>query len=151
MNKPTDVTGMSTNTDQKPQNRPVSLKLLMACLLFLGISAIGGGGQFLLDPTGDLIGMPVDALADSPFTDFLLPGIILFTVLGLFPLVVVYGLYTKRGWAWPAAIMVGISLIVWIVVQGLIVGFGHWLQWLYLSLGFVLVLLASFSSVRRAV
>ncbi|WP_148860804.1 hypothetical protein [Natronococcus pandeyae] len=142
---------MSTNSDQKPQNRPVPLRLLMACLLFLGISAIGGGGQFLLNPTGDIIGMPVDVLAGSPFTDFLLPGMILFTALGLFPLVVLYGLYTERRWAWPAAIMVGIALIVWIVVQGLIVGFGHWLQWLYLSLGFVLILLALLPSVRQTV
>ncbi|RQG97907.1 hypothetical protein EA473_01555 [Natrarchaeobius chitinivorans] len=123
----------------------------MACLLFLGISAIGGGGQFLLNPTGDIIGMPVDVLAGSPFTDFLLPGMILFTALGLFPLAVLYGLYTERRWAWPAAIMVGIALIVWIVVQGLIVGFGHWLQWLYLSLGFVLILLALLPSVRQTV
>ena len=123
----------------------------MACLLFLGISAIGGGGQFLLDPTGDIIGMPGDVLADSPFADFLLPGLILFTVLGLFPLVVLYGLYTQHRWAWPGVIMVGIALIVWIVVQGLIIGFGHWLQWLYLSLGFVLILLAWLPSVRRTV
>ena len=142
---------MRTNSDHEPQNRPVALRLLMACLLFLGISAIGGGGQFLLDPTGDTIGMPVDVLAGSPFADFLLPGMILFTVLGLGPLIVLYGLYTERGWAWPAAIVVGIALIVWIAVQGLIVGFGHWLQWLYLSLGFVLILLASLPSVRRAV
>ena len=123
----------------------------MACLLFLGISAIGGGGQFLLDPTGDIIGMPVDVLDGSPFTDFLVPGMILFTVLGLFPLVVLYGLYTERGWAWPAVVIVGAALIVWIVVQGLIIGFGHWLQWLYLGLGFVLILLALFPSVRRTV
>lgn len=140
---------MSTNSDQTPQNRPVALRLLMACLLFLGISAIGGGGQFLLDPTGDTIGMPVDVLAGSPFADFLVPGMILFTVLGLFPLVVLYGLYTGRGWAWPATSMVGIALLIWIVVQALIVGFGHWLQWLYLSLGFVLILLALLPSVRR--
>ena len=142
---------MSTNREQNTQDRPIPLQLLMTCLLFLGISAIGGGGQFLLDPTGDIIGMPVDVLAGSPFTDFLLPGLILFTVLGLFPLGVLYGLYTKSDWAWPAVIMVGTALIIWIVVQGLIVGFGHWLQWLYLSLGFVLILLALLPSVRRTV
>lgn len=142
---------MSLNSDGTPQNLSVPHWLLMACLLFLGISAIGGGGQFLLDPTGDIIGMPVDVLADSPFSDFLLPGLILFTVLGLFPLVVLYGLYTQRSWAWPGVIMVGIALIVWIVVQGLIIGFGHWLQCLYLTLGFVLILLAWIPSVRRTV
>jgi hypothetical protein len=142
---------MRMKRDRSPQTRSTPYWLLMACLLFLGIGAIGGGGQFLLDPTGGIIGMPVDVLAGSPFTDFLLPGLILFTVLGLFPLVVLYGLYTRRSWAWPAVIMVGIALIIWIVVQGLIVGFGHWLQWLYLCLGFVLILLALLPSVRRTV
>lgn len=129
--------------------QPLAGWLLMACLLFLGIGALGGGGQFLLDPTGNIVGLPVSSLAGSPFDDFLIPGVILFVILGIYPIVVLYGLYTHREWAWPAAVSVGFALIIWIAVQGLIVGFGHWLQWLYLGLGVTLVVLSALPSVRR--
>lgn len=140
---------MSTDNDQRPRTRPLPVRLLMASLLFLGIGAIGGGGQFLLNPTGGIIGMSVDALAGSPFTDFWVPGLILFSVLGIYPLVVLYGLYTRRGWAWSTALTVGIALVIWITVQGVIVGFGHWIQWLYFGLGFILILLSLLPSVRN--
>lgn len=93
--------------------------------------------------------MSVDALAGSPFTDFWVPGLILFSVLGIYPLVVLYGLYTRRGWAWSTSLTVGIALVIWITVQGFIVGFGHWIQWLYFGLGFILILLSLLPSVRN--
>ena len=121
----------------------------MAGLVVLSVGALGGGLQFVIDPTGESIGMSTELLAGSPFADYLIPGVILFTVLGVYPLVVCYGLYTRRQWAWLAALSVGVALIVWIVVQGAIIGFGHWLQWLYLLFGFVLVLLTVHPSVRQ--
>jgi hypothetical protein len=130
---------MGSEVDLRRQPAPVIA--LMAGLVVLGVGALGGGLQFVLDPTGESIGMSAQLLEGSPFTDYLIPGVILFTVLGVYPLVVCYGLYTGRRWAWPAALSVGVALIVWIVVQGTIIGFGHWLQWLYLLFGFVLVLL----------
>jgi hypothetical protein len=119
-------------------------------LVVLSVGALGGKIQFVLDPTGESIGMSAELLEGSPFTDYLIPRVILFTVLGVYSLVVCYGLYTRRRWAWPAALSVGVALIVWVVVQEAIIGFGHWLQWLYLLFGFVLVLLTLLSSVRQS-
>lgn len=59
--------------------------ILISLLLFLGVSAIGGGGALIISPSGKLLGgLPLSILAQSPFPDFLIPGIILFTILGLF-------------------------------------------------------------------
>lgn len=146
-----DVLEMNTNSNQSTSSWPVTLWVLTICLVFLGISAMGGGGQFLIDPTGDTIGMPVDVLGGSPFADFFIPGLILFIVLGVLPFVVLYGIYTTRRWARLAVLLVGIAVIVWIIVQGLIVGFGHWLQWLYLGLGFFIILLGLLPSVRKTI
>lgn len=87
----------------------------------------------MADPTGGLLGMPVALLAGSPFTDYLVPGIVLFVLLGLLPLATAVGLLLRPGWgwlrgsgkhlAWLASLMVGVLLIAWILVQMTILRF----------------------------
>lgn len=43
----------------------------------------------------------------------------------------------------------GFSLMIWIVVQGLMIGFGAPLQWVYLGLGVTIFALNLLPSVRR--
>lgn len=64
----------------------VSRNLLIALLAFLGLGAIGGGAVLIISPSGKLMGMPLAMLDTSPFSNFLIPGIILFLVLGLLPM-----------------------------------------------------------------
>ncbi|AUV84488.1 hypothetical protein C2R22_23365 (plasmid) [Salinigranum rubrum] len=116
----------------------------------LGVSGIVGGGQFILAPSGRLIGISPTLLANSPFESYLVPGLILFSILGVFPLVVVYGLFRRKRWAWPAAIAVGVALVVWVLVEGVVIGFGKRLQYPHLVQGVVIVGLAVLPSVRAA-
>ena len=51
-----------------------------ALLLFVGIGAVAGGLGVILDPSGESLGVSVDLLINSPFKNFLIPGIVLFTV-----------------------------------------------------------------------
>jgi hypothetical protein len=60
-------------------------KALYILIVLLVLGAIGGGGLLILSPSGELIGMPLSLLDHSPFTSFLIPGIVLFTFLGLSP------------------------------------------------------------------
>ncbi|AUV84392.1 hypothetical protein C2R22_22890 (plasmid) [Salinigranum rubrum] len=129
---------------------PVAVWVLMALVGVLGISGVAGGGQFVLAPSGDIIGLSTTLLRGSPFESFLLPGIILFTVLGVYPLVVLYGLYRGSRWAWPAALSVGAALIVWVLVEGAIIGFGKRFQYPHLVQGIAIVVLALLPSVRAS-
>ncbi|MEI7727787.1 MAG: hypothetical protein WCK09_21960, partial [Bacteroidota bacterium] len=71
-------------------------KILILLLAFLALSAIGGGGALIVSPSGKLIGgLPLSILEHSPFTDFLVPGIILFLILGLTPAFLIYALLKK--------------------------------------------------------
>lgn len=63
--------------------------LLIALLVLLSIEAIAGGGSFILFPEGYLGMTPEAMLMQSPFQNFLIPGIILFSVLGVTPIFVV--------------------------------------------------------------
>ncbi|MEZ4621512.1 MAG: hypothetical protein R2867_39255 [Caldilineaceae bacterium] len=51
--------------------------------VFIGIGAVAGGLGLALDPSGASLGTPLELLEETPFTTFLIPGIVLFTVNGL--------------------------------------------------------------------
>ncbi len=70
--------------------------ILITLLAFLGLGAIFGGGVLIISPTGKLFGMPLSLLENSTFTNFLAPGIILFTVLGILPIGVTIALIKKQ-------------------------------------------------------
>jgi hypothetical protein len=64
--------------------------LLIWLQVLLAVGALAGGASFILAPDGHVIQMPLRNLKDTPFKDFLIPGILLFTLVGLFPLAVAF-------------------------------------------------------------
>lgn len=92
-------------------------KALLAGLhLLVGAGAIGGGLAGMMNPQTPL-GMPIELLQHSPFSDYLIPGLILFSVLGLGNL---FGLYllARRSICWAhISSVLGLALIIFIVVQ----------------------------------
>ncbi len=149
------------------QSRPFTVYVLMALLLFLGISAMYGGYSLIADPSGHRLQLPSGWLELTPFPNYFIPGLILFSVLGVFPLVVTMLLYFKphwsimRGleylthehWSWFTSLTVGIALIIWITVQFLMFGAKHpvqiGLELTLGTLGIIIIALSLFPSVRR--
>ena len=131
--------------------RPLWLNILMVGLLFQGLSGILGGVGLVSDPTGASLRIPLEWLEGSPFSDYLIPGLVLLLVLGVLPLVVLYGLWTRRAWAWPAAVFVSGALVAWICVEVMFIGYHTEppLQLLYGSLGVGLLVLVLLPSVRQ--
>ena len=97
-------------------------KIIAVLLLSLnGISAIFGGWNLMLDPTGRTIQMPLDWLQDSPFNNFFIPGIILFTVNGFFNVfTAVLAIKNTRGYE-LFLLSAGIMLAIWLTVQIIII------------------------------
>ena len=86
--------------------------------------------------------MPLSMLENSPFADFFWPGLILFGIIGLGHLAaLILGVKRHRLFA-PAAAVMGLVLIIWIFVQVNMIGGGHWLQYLYFTVGILEVSLA---------
>jgi hypothetical protein len=95
---------------------------------FVAVSAFAAGAMFVLEPSGRLMGMTEATLARSPFRSYLVPGIVLFTVVG--------GTQALAAWAeirrWPRAgwlsVTAGAVLAGWIAVQVAMIGLGHPMQ-----------------------
>lgn len=135
------------------KSRSISFYILTALMLFQGLSGIYGGGALVLDPSGGMLGLPISLLEGSPFESYRIPGSILLLVLGLYPLIVVYGLAWGTTWAWTGAVLVSIALIVWIVVEITLIGYESDppLQLIYGSLGIILLGLTVTPSVRQTI
>lgn len=103
--------------------------------IFLGMGALAGGLPMILTPDGSSSGLSTEVLQNSPFTNFLIPGIILLVLHGLGNLVAsYYSLKFKKVAAYLGTILGG-ALIIWMLVQLYYLGYNSWLQPLYLTMG----------------
>lgn len=137
--------------------------ILISLLLFLGVSAIGGGLLLIISPSGKLLGgLPLSILEHSPFPDFLIPGVILFLILGLAPCFISFALLRKPKsefaekfnlfkdmyWAWSFSIYIAFALIIWIQVETIFVQGVGWLQTLYMLYAIPIIFVALLPQVR---
>jgi hypothetical protein len=129
--------------------RPTSLWVLLGLHALLGVRGLAGGAQFLAAPSGALVGLSTAMLDGTPFRDFFLPGLFLFVVLGAGPLAVLAGLARDSGWAWYGSLAVAATLAVWVLVEGVLIGFGRRLQYPNLLQAVVMALLTLSPAVRR--
>jgi hypothetical protein len=105
---------------------------------FVALSAFAAGAMFMVEPSGRLMGMTAETLARSPFGSYLVPGIVLFVVVG--------GTLATAAWAemrrWPRAgwlsVVAGVVLAGWIAVQVAMIGLGHPMQPSLLVVGVVI-------------
>ena len=142
---PMQSTFTMTENRAKPSRRPVTEYFLLTALVFQGLSGVAGGFGLVADSTGASIGLPIEWLQGSPFDDYLIPGVILFGVLGIFPLLAAAALWQQHARAGLAAFLVGTGLTIWIGVEILIIGYhaSPPLQLIYGLLGIAILALTA--------
>lgn len=131
--------------------RPMSVKAVLIALLIQGLSGVAGGLGLVLDPSGASLGIPIDWLEGSAFSDYLIPGLILLLVLGVGPLVAFVAAWRHRPWAWHATVSVGVGLLMWLAVEIVTIGYHSQppLQLTYGLLALAILALAGLPSTRR--
>jgi len=131
-------------TEPHPQPLSRLAKASIALEVLLGIGALGGGLVLVVAPRGEIMPLPLSALAGSPFDTYLGPGMILFTVLGIGPLVAARLALTRHPLAPFAAFAVGVALLIWVAVEIAIIGYSNEppLQPFYLVLGIAITVVA---------
>jgi len=124
-----------SDRSRPPLNRLA--KAAVALEVFLSVGALAGGAALVLGPRGEIIPLPVSALRGSPFDSYVMPGLILFGVLGLGPLAAALLVRLRHPLAPVAGFAVGVGLLIWLAVEISIVGYTNDppLQPFYLLLG----------------
>lgn len=135
----------------------------MGLILFQSTGAIYGGGLLILDPSGKYLDFPPALLQYSVFPDYLLPGLFLFLVLGIMPLLCFYGLikrprwrglrflnlYKSQHWSWTFSYYTGILLILWIDIEVMIIREVDIIHLIYSILGVTIIIITQLPSVRN--
>jgi len=86
-------------------------------LIILGLTAILGGWGLIDDPSGKNISFPPGMLENTPFHSYLIPGIILFSLVGVLSLITaVLVFYKIKNHAW-LVILEGAILVGWLTAE----------------------------------
>jgi hypothetical protein len=104
--------------------------------ILIGVGAVPAGIAMISDPSGRSLGMPLEMLVNSPFADFLIPGVFLLVVNGIGSLLGGIASFIRHRFAGEIAAGLGTFLMVWIAAQIWWMGV-HWLHVLYFVLGLV--------------
>jgi hypothetical protein len=103
--------------------------------MLIGLGAVGGGLALVLEPSGTNLGIPLEELENSPFSTYLVPGIVLIMVNGVGSLVGAAASFKRHRYAGETAMALGMFLVVWIILQVYWFAAFHWLHALYLGIG----------------
>jgi len=97
---------------------------LGSLLIFLAVNAFGGG-YYALAGAKDI---PTEWLKGSPFSDYFIPGLFLFLLIGGSALLAGLAVFRGHRLARKAAFFCGITVLLWIIVQVSIIGYVSWMQ-----------------------
>ena len=154
---------MKTN-DEYVIKAKTTRNLFVFLLGFLGLGAIGGGIILIISPDGALIGIPLSEFKNIPFDSYLIPGIILFFVLGIIPSLLIFALLKKpkssfaekfnvfsdMHWSWTFSIYIAFFLIAWIHIELIFLkGVVHWLHTFYLFYAVLILLVGLLPQIRN--
>ncbi|WP_445492853.1 hypothetical protein [Niallia sp. 03133] len=137
-------------------------KLLELLHLILGIGGIYGGISLIIKPNGDLLHLPLSLLSQSPFSNFIIPGIILLTLFGISPIIIscalffkwngtsisILSIFSDKHWSWNFSLYIGFALIIWINIQVYLMKSFSNIQLIYFFLGIVILLITLLPSVQ---
>jgi hypothetical protein len=135
-------------------------------VLLLAIEAMGalyGGFNLIMDPSGESLNLPARLLENTFFRNYIIPGLVLFLMLGLFPLILIYpmlvkpdwsifhhlNIYSSYYWAYTFTIYNAIMLIIWIFVQMMVLEAGSVIQGAFGLMGVLILVLALTPRVKR--
>ncbi len=124
------------------RQRPFEVWLLVVLMLFLGIGALISGPMLFAAPDGHLLMWTPEMLEGTPFTNYVIPGVILFLLVGAYQVVVAASLlrlpkwrwpdainpYKRYHWAWSASWAMGIILLIWVIAETAFIGLTSFLQ-----------------------
>ncbi|MGE5379319.1 MAG: hypothetical protein ACM3L5_00425 [Candidatus Saccharibacteria bacterium] len=142
--------------------RPWSVNLFIALELFYALLGIVSGILLIADPSGAGLGIGPDIRERIPFQSFLPVGLFLFAIYGIGSMIVAYGAITRKEgvlrpiserfghhWAWIGGLAQTGILVVWLVVEGLLIGLDYPATYFTIVIGVAIFLTLLPRSTRR--
>lgn len=116
-------------------------KVLFVMHVFICIGALAGGYSAMADPYNPL-GAPAEILKNAPFDNFFIPGVILFSVIGVGNIACALLMLLKWRFIGYSSGVAGGALVIWIVVQCIMIWTVSFLHVIFFIYGLVQTALA---------
>lgn len=116
-------------------------RFLLILLGFTGTTSVACGAMMMLEPSGSLLLLDLHWLKPTTFDNYALPGLIL-GIVGTFNLYAWFTVKTEKPTAMWWALSAGVLMIGYEVVQMILLQMTYWLHYLYILLGFFIVLIS---------
>ncbi len=116
--------------------------LLFLLVVFIALTAIVSGSLMINDPDGSTLDLSVNLLSSTPFKNFLVPGIILTGLVGGMNLLAVFYNLQRNKNRYNWAMAGGFLLCGWILLQMFLINVTHWLHFIYMGTGILVILIA---------
>ena len=110
----------------------IVVRVLIALLVFGALSSLAGSILAIAANGG---GVPIEYLANSPFSSYVVPGLILGVVVGGTQLAGAAALLARRRSALLLSTIAGFGMLIWIFVELAIIRQYSWLQAAYFIVG----------------
>ena len=142
--------------------RPFMLWPLVFVLLLLSMGGLSGGIPMLADPANGGYLQFGEMLPILPVSNFILPGLFLLIIMGIFPLFLAYALIarptwrwleplfqgSKHHWAWTGTLTLVVIIAVWLAYEAWLIGWFP-ITTITLVLGLLILLFAMLPGVRK--
>ena len=111
-------------------------------LCSIGFTALYLGWGLMIDPSGELLHVPLRETTQSIFQEYFILGAILFFVLGWGSLLILPRVIRGTGKTTALIILIGMTLSAWTVVQVMSQWTFVWLHLFYLAISMLIIFLA---------
>jgi hypothetical protein len=102
---------------------------------FVAIGAIPAGFSMIIRQDGSGLGMTTDLLKNSPFPDFLIPGLFLFFINGLLNMAAAILSFMRYKFSGIPGLFLGTALMTWICIQVYYIRLSSFMQPLFFCIG----------------
>lgn len=116
--------------------------ILFLFVAFIAISSVASGLVMVAEPNGSLLGLTASLLDGTPFKDYFIPGIVLTVLVGFTNLLALYYLFRNHRKRFMFSIAGGFMISGWIIVQMILINAVHWLHFIYLAAGMLVILIS---------
>ena len=109
---------------------------------FIALGALPAGYSMITFPDGSGLGMTLAVLENSPFKSYLVPGLFLFIINGLFNILASIFSFIKHPFSGFIGLTLGIFLTLWICIQVYFIGLISFLQPLMFVIGLIEIMIS---------
>lgn len=116
--------------------------ILFILTSFASLSALLSGILLMGVPDGSILDLPLSLLKTTPFADFRIPGMLLAIIVGGTNTAAVFYNLKRAEKRYEMAFWGGVSLVIWITAQFMILNVSIWLDLFYLAIGISIILIS---------